>query len=763
MSSHELALGPSQPDTRIVGASPSFLSVIHQVGRIAAARHPVLICGPSEAGQKIIAQRLHRLGPGAGKPFIDLNCAALSANLTETELSGHRLAASTTGTGSDFGPFESVGNGTLFLDEIDELPLALQPALLRVLETGSFRPFGSSEERRFQGRIVAATYRNLRELVNQGLFREDLYYRLAVFEIELPGLDQRPEDVVVLARYFASLQPRPMSFTSDANALLMRQRWPGQARQLRTLIERLSTVVDDPLVSAAVLKPFLGEDRSLKRLATPSDVTDLLMRLPGKNKLAAAEQLLVEHALKLSRGDTCAAAQLLGVHRQVIERRLKMREQYEPDLQSALNLAFTATASSRFQAAIRVLRPLLHSSESQSYTPAVGRQLVEGWRLLGVCYRGLQGWMSPDARASDSAALRIGTDLCEPAELAVLQFGIWSSQLMALDLRQARSTAQEMLRRGYAGGTAQMLDEAHIALANTLYWLGDTEECLSILAQSRLTDRNSQRQVSAQGLDFFALALTLEGLSAFHSGFFSRARTALERLKALGDEHHCAFGEAVVLQGAAWLSCLFEDADAVELYAGRLVLVSRDNGFTFYQGVGLIFQGWHMAQGGALEAGLAMIVDGYEHHVLRHGGHLFYSFQIWKRAELLLQAGRALESSTLILQAIDRADTYQEKVYLCDLMVVRARSFQALDHPESEDMLRTALSTAYALGSLPARISAATHLAVLLADTARHDKALHTLERAMTGVSMQQAPLSLSHAHSVLVALQPARSLIHHN
>ncbi|MBC3954195.1 sigma 54-interacting transcriptional regulator [Pseudomonas triticifolii] len=763
MSSHELVVGPSQPDTRIVAASPSFLSVIHQVGRIAAARHPVLICGPSQAGHKIIAQRLHRLGPGVGKPFIDLDCAALSANLVETELSAHHPVGFTPGTSSDLGPFESVGSGTLFLDEIDELPLALQSALLRVLETGSFRPFGSSEEQRFQGRIVAATHRTLRELVNQGLFREDLYCRLAVFEIELPGLDKRPEDVVVLARYFASLQSRPLSFTSDANALLMRQRWPGHARQLRTLIERLGAVVDDPLVSAAVLKPFLCEDRSLKRLVPPSDVTDMLMRLPGKNKLAAAEQLLVEHALKLSRGDTCAAAQMLGVHRQVIERRLKLREQYEPDLQSALNLAFMATTNSRFQSAIRVLRPLLDSSESQSYTPAVGRQLVEGWRLLGVCYRGLQGWMSPDARASDRAALRIGTDLCEPTELAALQFGIWSSQLMALDLRQARSTAQEMLRRGYAGGTAQMLDEAHIALANTLYWLGDTQECLSILAQSRLTDRASRRQVGAQGLDFVALALTLEGLSAFHSGFFSRARTALERLKALGDEHHCAFGEAVILQGAAWLSCLFEDAEAVEVYARRLVLVSRDNGFTFYQGVGLIFQGWHMAQGGALEAGLAMIVDGYENHVLRHGGHLFYSFQIWKRAELLLHAGRALESSTLILQAIDRADTYQEKVYLCDLMVVRARSFQALDHPESEDMLRTALSTAYALGSLPARISAATHLAALLADSARHDKALHTLERAMTGVSMQQSPPSLSHAHSVLVALQPARSLIHHN
>ncbi|MBF9245957.1 sigma-54-dependent Fis family transcriptional regulator [Pseudomonas syringae pv. tomato] len=763
MSDRELLRRPSEPDVLAVGASAAFVRVIHQVDQIAPTGHTVLITGPSGAGKEVIAQRLHRLGVNPLHPFVDINCAALPAHLIEAELFGHSRGAFTGAVHTRVGHFEAAGSGTLFLDEIGELPLALQPVLLRVLETRSFRPLGSNLVRAFQGRIVAATHRNLREMVDQGLFREDLYYRLAVFEIVLPGLDQRPEDVVLLAHYFASRLSRPLSFTPDADVLLARQRWPGHARQLRTLIERLSVMADSTLISAIVLQPFLEVSRSQERLPPPRDIVDDLMRLPGKDKLAAAEQLLIDRALHLSSGNKSAAAKLLGVGRKVIERRLRGRERDLP-VQFVLKQASQAIARSEFQATIQLLQAALSQRYSQPPNPVVGRRFFELNRLMGVCYRGLQGWLSPDARACDEAALHAGTDICEPAELAALQFGVWSSQLMALDLQQARSTAQIMLRRAQASGVPEMLEEAQIALANTLYWLGDNERCLSIIAQSGLSADVARNRIGQQGINFAALALMLEGLSAFHCGLFTQARKALDDLRALGAERYSAFSDAVILQGVVWLACLFEEGTIVGDCVQELIQVSRENGFTFYLGVGQIFQGWHMAQRSPIEAGLATIVEGYEKQMLQHGGHLFYSFQILKRAELLLRDGRFEESEALVTEAFGRIDITQEKAYQSDLMIIRGRSILAQGNvQEAERALRSALSMAFAVGSVSARISAATYLATVLIARGQSDQACEILDHAVGGISAHHAPPILSRSHALLATLLPTRIPVSYN
>ncbi|MBI6708912.1 sigma 54-interacting transcriptional regulator [Pseudomonas syringae] len=762
MSNRELSRGLSVSEVRTVGVSPLFLRVIDQVDQIAPTAHTVLITGPSGAGKEVIAQRLHRLGGNAVEPFVDINCATLPAHLVEAELFGHNRGAFTGATSSRIGHFEAVGSGTLFLDEIGELPLALQPVLLRVLETRSFRPVGSNTARTFNGRVVAATHRNLRELVDQGLFREDLYYRLAVFEIDLPGLDQRPEDVVLLVQYFASRQSRPLSFTPDANALLVRQRWPGHVRQLRNLIERLSVLADSSLINAAALQPFLDGARQQELLPPSRDLADDLMCLPGKNKLAAVEHLLIDRALQIAGGNKSAAAQLLGVGRKVIERRLRGREHDLP-LRIALKQASQAIARSEFQATIQLLQIALNRN-TQTSNPAVGRQLFEAHRLMGVCYRGLQGWLSPDARACDEAALHAGADTCGPAELAALQFGVWSSQLMALDLQQARATAQAMLRRAQASGMPEMLDEAQIAFANTLYWLGDNERCLSIIAQSGLSMDVARNRIGQQGINFAALALTLEGLSAFHCGFFTQARKALDNLRLLGTERFSAFSDAVILQGVAWLACLFEEEAIVDDCVQELLRISRQNGFTFYLGVGQIFQGWYMAQGSAIEAGLATIVEGYENQMLRHGGHLFYSFQILKRGELLLRADRPDESEGLVNEALGRIDITLEKAYQSDLMVIRGRSILAQGNvQEAERVLRGALSTAFAAGSVSARIAAATYLAHLLIAADQHDQACEILDHATGGIPAHHAPPILSRSHALLATLLPTRIPAPHN
>ncbi len=305
-----------------IGRSPLLLRVLRQVDQIAPTDRAMLILGPSGSGKEVIAQRAHFRGR-AGRPFVDVNCGAIPEHLIETELFGCVRGAFTGAVAARPGHFETVGRGTLLLDEIGELPLSLQPALLRVLETRTFRPVGSNEVRRFEGRVIAATHQPLKALVAQGRFRADLYYRLAVFEIALPGLDQRREDIPALADYFASLQPRRLTFAPEAMALLSRHAWPGHARQLRNLVDRLAVLADTSHITAPVLLPFLMQDETAAA-AAPLDIADALLRLEGKNKLAAAQQILVDHAMRLCGGNKSAAAALLGVGRKSVERRVKL-------------------------------------------------------------------------------------------------------------------------------------------------------------------------------------------------------------------------------------------------------------------------------------------------------------------------------------------------------------------------------------------------------------------------------------------------------
>lgn len=187
----------------LIGESLACQRVRQLIERMAPTDRPLLIRGPTGAGKEVVARRVHRLGIQPEAPFVDVNCAAIPENLVESELFGHARGAFTGASNYRAGFFQQVGPGTLFLDEIGELPLALQPKLLRVLETREFRPVGSTDALPFHGRIVAATHRDLAQMVRDGQFREDLYYRLAVFVVELPGLDQRKEDIPALVRHFA--------------------------------------------------------------------------------------------------------------------------------------------------------------------------------------------------------------------------------------------------------------------------------------------------------------------------------------------------------------------------------------------------------------------------------------------------------------------------------------------------------------------------------------------------------------------------------
>jgi formate hydrogenlyase transcriptional activator len=228
---------------QIVGHSPALRSVLVEVERVALTDSTVLICGETGTGKELIAHAIHNLSARCGRPFVNLNCAAIPFDLLESELFGHEKGAFTGAVAQRIGRFEMADTGTLFLDEIGDLPLALQPKLLRVLQEQEFERLGSGRTRRINVRLVAATHRDLAQTVARNEFRSDLYYRLNVFPVLVPPLRERREDIRALVLHFVEVFSRRMEkrieqvpqTTMDA---FIAHHWPGNVRELQNMVER---------------------------------------------------------------------------------------------------------------------------------------------------------------------------------------------------------------------------------------------------------------------------------------------------------------------------------------------------------------------------------------------------------------------------------------------------------------------------------------------------------------------------------------------
>ena len=248
---------------QIIGNSPALESVLEQVERVAPTDSTVLIQGETGTGKELIAHAIHNLSSRCGRPFVRLNCAPIPLDLLESELFGHEKGAFTGAIAQKIGRFELADKGTLFLDEVGDIPPALQPKLLRVLQEQEFERLGSTRTHQVDVRLVAATNRNLLEMSNRGEFRSDLYYRLNVFPVLLPPLRKRREDIPALVEHFAEIYGRRMSrqiehIPPTTMAALTSYEWPGNIRELQNLIERsviLSNdgVLPNPLPAAQAL------------------------------------------------------------------------------------------------------------------------------------------------------------------------------------------------------------------------------------------------------------------------------------------------------------------------------------------------------------------------------------------------------------------------------------------------------------------------------------------------------------------------------
>jgi DNA-binding NtrC family response regulator len=321
----------------IIGKSPAIQNVFEMIKLVASSTANVLITGESGSGKELIARALHNSGARAKKPFVPLNCTAIPENLLESELFGHAKGAFTGAVGEKKGLFEEANGGTLFMDEIGDLSLPLQAKLLRVLQDRQIRPVGSTQLKQVDVRILAATHRDLKIMVKDGKFREDLFYRLNVVPIRVPSLRERTEDIPLLvenfiAKFRAQNNSNVNGIASDALAVLMAHPWPGNVRELENVIERAMVLSRGDLIEKnAVMDGALAEAKS--------NIEQLHADRPPLDKL---EERYIKLILSEVNNSKDEAAKILGVSRRTLYRKERIygmvsEESPEPDEESDAN------------------------------------------------------------------------------------------------------------------------------------------------------------------------------------------------------------------------------------------------------------------------------------------------------------------------------------------------------------------------------------------------------------------------------------------
>ncbi len=323
----------------ILGESAVMRELFRQLDRVAPSDITVLVRGESGTGKELVARALHEASPRRGRPFVAINCAAIPENLQESQLFGHVKGAFTGAASARVGRFEQAQGGTLFLDEVGELSPTLQAKLLRVLQERSFYRVGGDAPIEVDVRIVGATHRDLRELASRGEFREDLYYRLAVFELMVPALRDRGGDLELLCQAFLTELGtrhggRRLTLSSEALDLVRQHPWPGNVRELRNAMERAVVLADGDRVQPPDLPPGLGGMASALLPRPASSVVSLgfpagaMAPTPPAasavpSTLADVERQAIEDALERARGNVSEVSRALGIPRRTLYRRLK--------------------------------------------------------------------------------------------------------------------------------------------------------------------------------------------------------------------------------------------------------------------------------------------------------------------------------------------------------------------------------------------------------------------------------------------------------
>jgi DNA-binding NtrC family response regulator len=317
-------LAEGEAGERLVGASLALVEIKRKLVQIAATQMPVLVVGESGTGKEVVADVIHELSPRRRRRLVKISCAAIPETLLESELFGYERGAFSGAAQAKAGRLELAHGGTLFLDEIGEMAPPMQAKLLRVLQDGRVQRLGSTKETQIDVRIVAATNADLEDALAAKRFREDLYHRLAVFEIRLPPLTERPEDIPVLARHFLrkhrGIRDTPLErISAEAMGVLLRHSWPGNVRELENVIQRALAVAAGPALEAADVS-FAAFAPGRPAAEPPPELRGGVFIPPGSS-LQEAEERLIQDALARSGGNKERAARLLGVSSRTLARR----------------------------------------------------------------------------------------------------------------------------------------------------------------------------------------------------------------------------------------------------------------------------------------------------------------------------------------------------------------------------------------------------------------------------------------------------------
>jgi len=304
----------------IIGGAPSIRSLITSMRQVAPSNIPVLITGESGTGKELVAQALHNNSKRTKKPFVPLNCAGLSASILEDELFGHVKGAFTGADKPRQGRFEFADGGTLFLDEVGDMPTDMQAKLLRVLESGEVVRLGANETNHVDVRLVSATNHDLGQLVKEGKFREDLYFRIKGVELQIPPLRDRREDIPLLVKHYAAHYARQLEkpipqVAEDVQMTLMRHDWPGNVRQLMNVVQSMVVIAEDSKIEPRHLPPEIRDAAGADDSTTGPD--------SGGMSLDQIEKKAIRDALRVTAGNREQAATMLGIGERTLYRKLK--------------------------------------------------------------------------------------------------------------------------------------------------------------------------------------------------------------------------------------------------------------------------------------------------------------------------------------------------------------------------------------------------------------------------------------------------------
>lgn len=312
----------------IIGTSSAMRNIFTQIIKVAPTDSTVLITGESGTGKEMIASSIYEHSLRKGKPFIAINCVAIPEGLLESELFGHEKGSFTGATAQKKGKFELADGGTVFLDEIGDMPMATQAKLLRALQEKEFERVGGTTPVRVDVRFIAATNKNLLQLIKEGKFREDLYFRLNVFSIILPPLRERREDISLLSSYFLANAAKPAKLSASALQVLIGYNWSGNIRELKNIIERACIMSEDGIIDVHHLPENIRQGNNKIYSSLKDDV-------PIDEKMKILEKEMIISALKESNGVQVRAANLLGINQRSLWHRIK---KFEIDVESIKNL-----------------------------------------------------------------------------------------------------------------------------------------------------------------------------------------------------------------------------------------------------------------------------------------------------------------------------------------------------------------------------------------------------------------------------------------